>query len=57
MAKLAINGHPCQLLITGGSGSRKTSALLCFTKQQDADDHSIIDQSYLYVKGPIEAKY
>ena len=41
----------------GGSESGITSALLCLTKQKDADDHSIIDKSYLHVKDPIESKY
>ena len=42
-----ISHHPYRILIIGGSGSRKTNALLNLIIQED-DDYSIIDQN-LYV--------
>ena len=47
-----IPDHPYRILIIGGSGSRKTNALLNLIENQ-AD----IDKIYLYVKDPYEAKY
>ena len=44
-----ISHHPYRILIIGGSGSRKTNALLNLIIQQDDDDYSIIDKIYLYV--------
>ena len=47
-----ILDHPYRILIVGGSGSRKTNALLnLIDNQQD------IDKIYLYAKDPYEAKY
>ena len=47
-----IPDHPYRILITGGSGSGKTNALLnLINKQPD------IDKIYLYAKDPYEAKY
>ena len=46
-----IPDHPYRILIIGGSGSRKTSALLNFiNKQHD------IDKPYLYARDLNEAK-
>ena len=39
------------------SGSGKTNALLNLTKQEDDDDYSIIDKTYLYDIDPYEAKH
>ena len=39
-----ISNHPYRILITGGSGSRKTNELLDLIKQQD-DDYNIIDST------------
>ena len=47
---------PYRILITGGSGSGKTIALLNLIKQQKVD-YDIIDRIYLYVKDPSEEKY
>ena len=40
--------HPYKMLIIGGSGSGKTSALLNLIKAQDSDN--LIDKIYLYAK-------
>ena len=47
-----IPDHPYRILIIGGSGSRKTSALLHLIKEQDD-----IDKIYLYAKDLSEPKY
>ena len=47
-----IPDHPYRILIVGGSGSRKRSALLNIINRE-AD----IDKKLLYVKDPFEAKY
>ena len=47
-----IPDHPYRILIVGGSGSRKTNALLNLKNNQPD-----IDKIYLYVKDPYEAKY
>ena len=47
-----IPDHPYRILITGGSGSGKTNALLNLIKKQPD-----IDKIYLYAKNPYEAKY
>ena len=47
-----IPDHPYRILITGGSGSGKTNALLNLINNQPD-----IDKIYLYVKDPYEAKY
>ena len=44
--------HPCRILITGGSGSGKTNALLNLINNQPN-----IDKIYLYAEDPHEAKY
>ena len=44
-----------RMLITGGSGSGKTNALLNLIKEQDSD--SLIDNIYLYAKDLNEEKY
>ena len=44
--------HPYKILIIGGSGSGKTTALLNLIKNQPD-----IDKIYLYAKDPYEAKY
>ena len=44
-----IPDHPYRILITGGSGSDKTRALLNLIKKTD--------KTYLYVKNPFELKY
>ena len=47
-----IPDHPYRILVTGGSGSEKTNALL------NLINHELdINEIYLYVKGPNEAKY
>ena len=47
-----IPDNPYRILIVGGSGSRKTNALLnLISNQLD------IDKIYLYAKDPCEAKY
>ena len=47
-----IPDHPYRILITGGSRSGKTNALLNLINNQ-----SDIDKIYLYAKDPYEAKY
>ena len=47
-----IADHPYRILIIGGSGSRKTNALLNLINNQ-----LDIDKIYLYAKDPYEAKY
>ena len=47
-----IPDHPYRVLITGGSGSGKTNALLDLVKKQDD-----IDEIYLYAKDLSEPKY
>ena len=47
-----ISDHPYIILIVGGSGSRKTNALLNLIGNQPD-----IDKIYLYAKDPYEAKY
>ena len=47
-----IPDHPYRILITGGSGSGKTDALLNLINNQPD-----IDKIYLYAKDPYEAKY
>ena len=47
-----IPDHPYRILIIGGSGSGKTTALLNLIHNQ-----SDIDKIYLYVKDPYEDKY
>ena len=47
-----IPDHPYRILITGGSGSGKTNALLNLIKEQD-DIYKI----YLYAKDLSESKY
>ena len=55
---LRIPDHPYRILITGGAGSGKTNLLLNLIKQQDDDDdYSIIDKTYLYAMDSHEAKY
>ena len=46
-----IPDHPYRILIIGGSGSGKTSALLNLI-----DIQSDIDKIYLYAKDPYESK-
>ena len=46
-----IPDHPYRMLIIGGSGSGKTSALLNLIKEHD------IDKIYLYAKDLNETKY
>ena len=47
-----IPDHPHRILITGGSGSGKTNALL---NMVNMDPH--IDKIYLYAKDPSKAQY
>ena len=47
-----IPDHPYRILITGGSGSGKTNALLNLINEQDD-----IDKIYLYAKDLSEPKY
>ena len=47
-----IHDHPYIILIIGGSGSRKTNALLNLINNEPD-----IDKIYLYAKDPYEAKY
>ena len=49
---LYIPDHLYRILIVGGSGSRKTNALLNLMNNQPD-----IDKIYLYAKDPYEAKY
>ena len=48
--------HSYRILLTGGTGSGKTNALVSLIKQQDGE-YSIIDKSDLCFKDPFEAKY
>ena len=50
-----IPDHPYRMLISGGSGSGKTNALLNLIKEQDSDN--LIDKVYLYPKDLSEPKY
>ena len=50
-----IPDHPYRILIIGGSGSRKTKALLNLIKERDY--HDVIDKIYLYARDLIEPKY
>ena len=50
-----IPDHPYRILITGGSGSGKTNALLNLIKEQD--NYGLIDIIYLYAKDLNEPKY
>ena len=50
-----IPDHPYRILIIGGSGSRKTKALLNLIKERDY--HDVIDKIYLYARDFIEPKY
>ena len=43
-----IPDYPYRMLIIGGSGSRKTNALLNLIREQDNDES--IDKIYLYAK-------
>ena len=47
-----ISDHPYRALIIGGSGSRKTNALLNLINK-----HPDIHNNYLFAKDPYEAKY
>ena len=47
-----IPDHPYRILIIGGSGTRKTNALLNLIQNQP-----YTDKIYLYTKDPYEAKY
>ena len=47
-----IPDHPYRIIITGGSGSGKTNALLSLINKQPD-----IDKIYLSAKDPYEAKY
>ena len=47
-----IPDHPYRILIIGGSGSKKTNALLNLINNQPD-----IDKTYLYAKDPSEKKY
>ena len=47
-------GHPYRILITGGSRSGKTNALLNLIKHQQPDNDK---KSYLYVKDSFKSKY
>ena len=47
-----IPDHPYRTVIIGGSGSRKTSALLNLINNKPD-----IDKIYLYAKDPYEVKY
>ena len=47
-----IPDHPYRILIIGGSGSKKTNALLNLINNKPD-----IDKIYLYTKDPYEAKY
>ena len=47
-----IPDHPYRILITGGSGSRKTNALINLINEQDD-----IDNIYLYAKDLSEPEY
>ena len=47
-----IPDHSCRILMVGGSGSRKTNALLSIINHQPE-----IDKTYLYAKDPCKLKY
>ena len=47
--------HPYRIIITGGSGSEKTNALLNLIKEQDNRD--VIGKIYLNAKDLSEPKY
>ena len=47
-----IPDHPYRILIAGGSGSRKTNALINLINNQPD-----IDKIYLHAKDPYKAKY
>ena len=47
-----IPDHPYRILIIGGSGSRKTNAMLNSINEQDD-----VDKIYLYAKDLRETKY
>ena len=47
--------HPYRIIITGGSGSGLTNALLNLIKEQDY--HDVIDKIYLYTRDLREPKY
>ena len=49
--------HPYTVLITRGTGSGITNALLSLVKQENDDDYIITDKIYFYVKEPNKAKY
>ena len=49
---LEILDHPYRILIFGGSGSRKTNALLNLISLEP-----VIDKFYLYAKDPYKTKY
>ena len=49
---LYVPDHPYRILIIGGSRSGKTNALLNLI-----NNHSDIDEIYLYAKDPYETKY
>ena len=44
-----ISNHPYKMLITGGSGSGKTNALLNLIKKQDADNYRVIENIVFYI--------
>ena len=50
-----IPWHPYRIIITGGSGSIKTNALLDLTKEQNYRD--VIDKIYLYARDLNKLKY
>ena len=50
-----IPDHPYRIMIIGGSGSGKTSALLKSIKEQDK--HDVIDKIYLCAKYLSEPTY
>ena len=50
-----ISDHPDRILIIGGSGSGKTTALLNSMKEQE--NGNVIDKIYLYAKDLNESKY
>ena len=50
-----ITDHPYRVIITGGSGSGLTNALLNLIKEQDY--HDVIDKIYLYARDLSEPKY
>ena len=46
-----------RMLIGSASGSGKTNTLLYLIRQQNDDDHKIIDKLYLYIMDPNEPKH